>query len=151
MGLNYRDHAAETGAQIPGEPVVFLKDPSTVVGPYDTVLIPRHSHKTGWEVELGVVVGTRARYLESPARARAHVAGHRSNGRRARGGLCRRLPGKPIVGIDDGNGARCGWGSNTPAGPPQLVILPREQAFLSRTTAGDTAGRRALRGAAPGR
>ncbi|MER6976336.1 fumarylacetoacetate hydrolase family protein [Streptomyces carpinensis] len=76
VGLNYRDHAAETGAQIPGEPVVFMKDPSTVVGPYDTVLIPRHSHKTDWEVELGVVVGTTARYLPSPAQARAHVAGY---------------------------------------------------------------------------
>ena len=56
IGLNYRDHAGETGAQ-PPEPVVFMKDPTTVVGPFDDVLIPRSSTKTDWEVELGVVIG----------------------------------------------------------------------------------------------
>src|SRR5690348_3077347 len=71
IGLNYRDHAAETGAAIPGEPVVFMKDPGTVVGPFDTVLVPVGSTKTDWEVELGVVIGTTARYLSSPAEARA--------------------------------------------------------------------------------
>jgi 2-keto-4-pentenoate hydratase/2-oxohepta-3-ene-1,7-dioic acid hydratase in catechol pathway len=76
IGLNYRDHAAETGADIPAEPVVFMKDPGTVVGPFDTVLVPVGSTKTDWEVELGVVIGTTARYLESPAQARAHVAGY---------------------------------------------------------------------------
>jgi len=76
IGLNYRDHAAETGAAVPAEPVVFMKDPATVVGPFDTVLIPRGSTKTDWEVELGVVVGRTARYLASPAEARAHVAGY---------------------------------------------------------------------------
>ncbi|MEU7475265.1 fumarylacetoacetate hydrolase family protein [Lentzea sp. NPDC042327] len=65
IGLNYRDHAEETGADIPGEPVVFLKTPDTVVGPYDEVLVPRRSVKTDWEVELGVVIGRTARYLES--------------------------------------------------------------------------------------
>ena len=75
IGLNYRDHAEETGAAIPSEPVVFMKDPSTVVGPNDTVYIPRRSVKTDWEVELGVVIGATARYLESPADARRHVAG----------------------------------------------------------------------------
>ncbi|WP_157425857.1 fumarylacetoacetate hydrolase family protein [Agromyces salentinus] len=76
IGLNYRDHAEETGAALPAEPVVFMKDPSTVVGPFDDVLIPRNSTKTDWEVELGVVIGTTARYLASPDEALAHVAGY---------------------------------------------------------------------------
>jgi 2-keto-4-pentenoate hydratase/2-oxohepta-3-ene-1,7-dioic acid hydratase in catechol pathway len=75
IGLNYHDHATETGAAVPEEPVVFMKDPSTIVGPYDEVLIPRQSRKTDWEVELGVVLGSTARYLESPADALACVAG----------------------------------------------------------------------------
>jgi len=75
IGLNYHDHAEETGAQVPAEPVVFMKDPSTIVGPFDEVLIPRASVKTDWEVELGVVIGATARYLQSPADARTHVAG----------------------------------------------------------------------------
>ncbi|MCT9819605.1 fumarylacetoacetate hydrolase family protein [Microbacterium sp. W1N] len=76
IGLNYRDHAEETGAAIPGEPVVFMKDPSTIVGPFDQVLIPRNSTKTDWEVELGVVIGRTARYLDSPEDAAAHIAGY---------------------------------------------------------------------------
>ncbi|MBD7957724.1 fumarylacetoacetate hydrolase family protein [Microbacterium sp. Sa4CUA7] len=76
IGLNYSDHAAETGAAIPAEPVVFMKDPSTVIGPFDEVLVPRASVKTDWEVELGVVIGTEARYLASPDEALAHVAGY---------------------------------------------------------------------------
>ena len=76
IGLNYRDHAAETGAAIPERPVVFMKDPSTVVGPYDEVRIPRGSVKTDWEVELGVVIGATARYLESPQAALGVVAGY---------------------------------------------------------------------------
>jgi 2-keto-4-pentenoate hydratase/2-oxohepta-3-ene-1,7-dioic acid hydratase in catechol pathway len=76
IGLNYRDHAAETGAAVPEEPVVFMKDPSTVIGPYDEVLIPRGSTKTDWEVELGVVVGARARYLEDADAARDVIAGY---------------------------------------------------------------------------
>ncbi len=76
IGLNYRDHADEVGADYPEEPVVFMKDPSTMVGPFDDVLIPRRSVKTDWEVELGVVIGTTARYLDSPADALAHVAGY---------------------------------------------------------------------------
>jgi len=75
IGLNYRDHAEETHADIPTEPVVFMKDPSTIVGPNDTVYIPRASVKTDWEVELGVVIGATARYLESAADARGHIAG----------------------------------------------------------------------------
>jgi 2-keto-4-pentenoate hydratase/2-oxohepta-3-ene-1,7-dioic acid hydratase in catechol pathway len=76
IGLNYRDHAAETGAPIPPRPVVFLKDPGTVVGPYDEVRIPRGSVKTDWEVELAVVIGRRARYLDGPQDARAVIAGY---------------------------------------------------------------------------
>ncbi len=76
IGLNYRDHAAETGAAVPEEPVVFMKDPSTVIGPCDEVLVPRGSTKTDWEVELGVVVGAPARYLADADAARAVVAGY---------------------------------------------------------------------------
>jgi 2-keto-4-pentenoate hydratase/2-oxohepta-3-ene-1,7-dioic acid hydratase in catechol pathway len=75
IGLNYRRHAEETGQPVPGEPVVFMKDPACVVGPDDDVLIPRQSVKTDWEVELAVVVGRTARYLSSPAESAAHVAG----------------------------------------------------------------------------
>jgi 2-keto-4-pentenoate hydratase/2-oxohepta-3-ene-1,7-dioic acid hydratase in catechol pathway len=76
IGLNYRDHAAETGAAIPERPVVFMKDPGTVVGPYDEVLVPRGSVKTDWEVELAVVIGRRARYLDGPQAARDVIAGY---------------------------------------------------------------------------
>lgn len=76
IGLNYRDHAAETGAPIPPRPVVFMKDPGTVVGPYDEVRIPRGSVKTDWEVELAVVIGRRARYLDGSRAARAVIAGY---------------------------------------------------------------------------
>ncbi|MCM2423524.1 fumarylacetoacetate hydrolase family protein [Streptomyces sp. RKAG293] len=76
VGLNYRGHAEETGAPIPPRPVVFMKDPGTVIGPYDEVLIPRGSSKTDWEVELAVVIGSRARYLESPLQALDAVAGY---------------------------------------------------------------------------
>ena len=76
IGLNYRAHALESGADIPTEPVVFMKDPATVIGPYDDVHIPRGSEKTDWEVELGIVIGRTARYLESPDAARAAIAGY---------------------------------------------------------------------------
>jgi 2-keto-4-pentenoate hydratase/2-oxohepta-3-ene-1,7-dioic acid hydratase in catechol pathway len=76
IGLNYRDHAEETGATPPAEPVVFLKTPDTVVGAEDEVLVPRQSTKTDYEVELAVVIGAEARYLDSPADARDVVAGY---------------------------------------------------------------------------
>jgi 2-keto-4-pentenoate hydratase/2-oxohepta-3-ene-1,7-dioic acid hydratase in catechol pathway len=76
VGLNYRDHAAETGADIPDEPILFLKTPDTVVGPDHEVLIPRKSTKTDWEVELAVVIGAHARYLDSPADAWRCIAGY---------------------------------------------------------------------------
>jgi 2-keto-4-pentenoate hydratase/2-oxohepta-3-ene-1,7-dioic acid hydratase in catechol pathway len=76
IGLNYRDHAAETHAEIPVEPIIFLKTPDTVVGPDDEVLIPRGSTKTDWEVELAVVIGSTARYLDSPGDAATCIAGY---------------------------------------------------------------------------
>ncbi|MCW2948148.1 MAG: putative 2-hydroxyhepta-2,4-diene,7-dioate isomerase [Actinoallomurus sp.] len=76
VGLNYRDHAEETDAEIPAEPIIFMKAPNTVVGPGDDVLIPRGSEKTDYEVELAVVLGGAARYLDSPAEARDLVAGY---------------------------------------------------------------------------
>jgi 2-keto-4-pentenoate hydratase/2-oxohepta-3-ene-1,7-dioic acid hydratase in catechol pathway len=76
VGLNYVTHAEESGQAIPTEPVLFMKSPGTLVGPNDTVLIPRRSTKTDWEVELAVVLGTRASYLDSPSDALAHVAGY---------------------------------------------------------------------------
>lgn len=75
VGLNYSDHAAETGATVPPEPVIFNKWTSAVVGPNDDVEIPRGSSKTDWEVELGVVIGQGGRYIDE-ADALAHVAGY---------------------------------------------------------------------------
>ncbi|ROT96321.1 fumarylacetoacetate hydrolase family protein [Histidinibacterium lentulum] len=75
IGLNYSDHAAETGAEPPPEPILFFKATSAVVGPNDDVLIPRNSRKTDWEVELGVVIGKEARYI-TEADAMDHVAGY---------------------------------------------------------------------------
>jgi 2-keto-4-pentenoate hydratase/2-oxohepta-3-ene-1,7-dioic acid hydratase in catechol pathway len=75
IGLNYADHAAETGAKIPAEPIVFMKATSCIVGPHDTVLKPRGSTKMDWEVELGVVIGSVTRYV-SEADAPKHIAGY---------------------------------------------------------------------------
>jgi len=75
IGLNYADHAAEAGLQVPAEPVVFMKATSALVGANDAVVLPQDSVKTDWEVELGVVIGERARYV-SEADALAHVAGY---------------------------------------------------------------------------
>ncbi len=75
IGLNYADHAAESGMSLPGEPVVFFKATSAITGPNDPVHIPRGSVKTDWEVELGVVIGREAKYV-SEADALAHVAGY---------------------------------------------------------------------------
>ncbi|EPC02292.1 ureidoglycolate lyase [Litchfieldella anticariensis FP35 = DSM 16096] len=74
IGLNYSDHAAETGAEVPAEPVVFNKWTSAICGPNDDVIIPRGSQKTDWEVELGVVIGKGGRYIDE-ADAMSHVAG----------------------------------------------------------------------------
>ena len=63
IGLNYADHAAESGLPVPAEPIVFMKATSCIQGPNDPVMLPRDSVKTDWEVELGVVIGTRARYV----------------------------------------------------------------------------------------
>ena len=75
IGLNYSDHAKETGAAIPAEPILFMKATGAVCGPHDPILIPRSSEKTDWEVELGLVIGRDARYLPSKESAREHVAG----------------------------------------------------------------------------
>ncbi|MEX2972378.1 fumarylacetoacetate hydrolase family protein [Streptomyces sp. C184] len=76
IGLNYHDHARETGATPPEEPILFMKAPDTVVGPDDTVLVPRGSTKTDWEVELAVVIGRTARHLETDEQALAAIAGY---------------------------------------------------------------------------
>jgi 2,4-didehydro-3-deoxy-L-rhamnonate hydrolase len=76
IGLNYADHAAETGAALPPEPIFFLKSANAISGPYDDVRIPRGSVKTDYEVELGVVIGRTCRYVESDEEARAAVAGY---------------------------------------------------------------------------
>ncbi|WP_062113159.1 fumarylacetoacetate hydrolase family protein [Aureimonas sp. AU40] len=75
IGLNYSDHAAETGASVPSEPIIFMKATSAIVGPNDDIEIPRGSEKTDWEVELGVVIGKTAKYV-SEAEALDHVAGY---------------------------------------------------------------------------
>ncbi|WP_091227542.1 fumarylacetoacetate hydrolase family protein [Microbacterium sp. 3J1] len=75
IGMNYAAHAAESGSEPPKIPIIFLKTPNTVVGPNDSVTIPRGSAKTDWEVELGIVIGARTAYLDSPDESLAHVAG----------------------------------------------------------------------------
>ena len=75
IGLNYSDHAAETGAKIPAHPILFMKATSAIMGANDTVMIPRNSHATDWEVELGVVIGTACKYVE-PDEALDYVAGY---------------------------------------------------------------------------
>jgi 2,4-diketo-3-deoxy-L-fuconate hydrolase len=75
VGLNYSDHAAESGMEVPKEPVLFMKATSSICGANDETVLPRHSEKTDWEVELGVVIGTEAKYV-SEADALSHVAGY---------------------------------------------------------------------------
>ena len=75
IGLNYADHAAETGAAIPAEPIIFMKATSAIIGPNDDVIIPKNAIKPDWEVELGIVIGKEARYVEE-ADAMDHVAGY---------------------------------------------------------------------------
>jgi len=75
IGLNYSEHAKETGAAIPPEPILFMKATGAICGPHDPILIPRGSKKTDWEVELGLVIGRDARYLPSKEAARDHIAG----------------------------------------------------------------------------
>lgn len=75
IGLNYSDHAIETGHEVPDEPILFTKSPNTLVGPNDDVRIPRGSSKTDWEVELGILIGTRTSYLDDVDQARDAIAG----------------------------------------------------------------------------
>jgi 2,4-didehydro-3-deoxy-L-rhamnonate hydrolase len=76
IGLNFSDHAAEAGMEVPEEPILFNKSPNTLIGPNDDVRIPRASTKTDWEVELGIVIGTRTSYLDSVEDARGVIAGY---------------------------------------------------------------------------
>jgi len=76
IGLNFSDHAAEAGMDVPDEPILFNKSPNTLIGPNDDVRIPRKSTKTDWEVELGIVIGTRTSYLDSVEDARGAIAGY---------------------------------------------------------------------------
>jgi 2-keto-4-pentenoate hydratase/2-oxohepta-3-ene-1,7-dioic acid hydratase in catechol pathway len=75
IGLNFRDHARETGAAVPAEPVLFFKATTAIAGPFDPLVLPRGGSKVDWEVELGVVVGPEARYV-APSEAPAHIAGY---------------------------------------------------------------------------
>jgi len=75
IGLNYLDHALESGMKIPEEPVIFMKATNTITGPYDNIPIPKNSTKTDWEVELGVIVGKEASYLNSIQDAKNYIAG----------------------------------------------------------------------------
>ena len=75
IGLNYSDHAAETGQPVPTEPILFTKSPNTLIGPNDDVRIPRGATKTDWEVELGIVIGKRTSYLDNVEQAREAIAG----------------------------------------------------------------------------
>lgn len=75
IGLNYKDHAAETGAKIPEEPIIFMKSTTALVGPNDQVVIPKNSQKTDWEVEFGIVIGKKASYVEE-SEALNYVAGY---------------------------------------------------------------------------
>jgi len=76
IGLNFSDHAAESGMPVPDEPILFTKSPNTLVGPNDDVRMPRGATKLDWEVELGIVIGQRTSYLESAEQARDHIAGY---------------------------------------------------------------------------
>ncbi|HEY8267391.1 MAG TPA: fumarylacetoacetate hydrolase family protein [Xanthobacteraceae bacterium] len=76
IGLNYADHAAEAGAPIPKEPITFSKAPSCIMGPNDNIMVPKDSTKLDWEVELGIVIGRRARYIASEKDALAYIAGY---------------------------------------------------------------------------
>jgi 2-keto-4-pentenoate hydratase/2-oxohepta-3-ene-1,7-dioic acid hydratase in catechol pathway len=76
IGLNFRDHALEMGIPLPAEPILFLKATSSFSGPNDPIVIPRGSLKTDWEIELGIVIGREARYLDSPAESGSRIAGY---------------------------------------------------------------------------
>jgi 2-keto-4-pentenoate hydratase/2-oxohepta-3-ene-1,7-dioic acid hydratase in catechol pathway len=76
IGLNYRDHAAETGQAVPAEPILFTKSPNTLIGPDDDVIVPPGSEKTDWEVELGIVIGKYSSYLADEAEAESSIAGY---------------------------------------------------------------------------
>ncbi len=76
VGLNYSDHAKESGLAIPNEPILFMKATNTISGPFDNVTIPKNSHKTDWEVELGIVIGRNILYLKNEEEAERSIAGY---------------------------------------------------------------------------
>jgi 2-keto-4-pentenoate hydratase/2-oxohepta-3-ene-1,7-dioic acid hydratase in catechol pathway len=76
VGQNYAAHAAESGSDVPSVPLIFFKHPNTIIGPYDDVLRPPNAFKLDWEVELGIVIGRRARYIDSPEAAAQYIAGY---------------------------------------------------------------------------
>ena len=75
IGLNYSDHAEETGMEVPPEPIIFFKATSAIIGPNDNVIIPKNSKKSDWEVELGVIIGKEAKYI-SEDQAQDHISGY---------------------------------------------------------------------------
>ena len=75
IGLNYADHAEETGMEVPPEPIIFFKATSAIIGPNDNVIIPKNSKKSDWEVELGVIIGKEAKYI-SEDQAQDHISGY---------------------------------------------------------------------------
>ena len=101
IGLNYADHAAETGAQIPKEPIIFQKAPNCIVGPNDDTMIPKGSTKLDYEIEIAIVIGSRARYLAQQERARR---GRRLLHLQRRVGA--QLPGRARRAVDQGQGLR---------------------------------------------
>lgn len=76
IGLNYRNHALESGLEVPKEPIIFMKASNTIIGPHDDVMIPRNSLKTDWEIELAVVINSTASYLQSPDESPRFIAGY---------------------------------------------------------------------------
>ena len=111
IGLNYSDHAAEAGMPIPKEPIIFNKAPSCVCGPNDETMIPKGSSKLDWEVELGIVIGQRARYL-SKDKALDAVAGYLSGQRR----VGTRVPDRTRRTMDKGQRLRDLWSARAMAG-----------------------------------
>ena len=75
IGLNYSDHAAETGMEVPKEPIIFMKATSAICGPHDNIIIPKNSSKSDWEVELGVVIGKETKYIDE-TQSQEHIAGY---------------------------------------------------------------------------
>lgn len=116
IGLNYSDHAAETGATVPPEPIIFMKATSAIVGPNDDLVLPRGSEKTDWEVELGIVIGKTAKYVSearhsttSPAIARSTMSPNALSRRNVTVSGRRANPATPSGRPDRGLSPRTRW------------------------------------------